>query len=91
MGLAEADTLLMKADLAAAIVRILRERGLSGARAAEYAGATESDLSRIRRAALDRFTIDRLVLIFNRLDSELRVRVELRRRRPPSDRAGAVG
>ena len=59
----DADTELMKADLATEIVRILRERDLTGARAAELAGTTEADISRIRKASLDRFTIDRLVKI----------------------------
>ena len=44
----------MKADLAAGIMRILRERDLSGARAAGLAGVTEADISRIRKADLER-------------------------------------
>jgi predicted XRE-type DNA-binding protein len=68
IGLLDADTLLIKADLAAEITRVLRERQLSGIETAEFAGVTEADISRIRRAALDRLTIDRLVRILNRLD-----------------------
>jgi predicted XRE-type DNA-binding protein len=82
-GLPDADTELMKADLATEIVRILRERGLAGARAAEIAGTTEADISRIRRASLDRFTIDRLVKILNRLDRRIEVAVTLRARGEP--------
>lgn len=80
-GLADADTELMKADLATEIVRILRERELTGIRAAELAGVTEADISRIRRASLDRFTIDRLVKILNRLDIEVTVSTRPRRQR----------
>jgi predicted XRE-type DNA-binding protein len=79
-GVPDADTELMKADLATEIVRILRERDLTGARAAELAGTTEADISRIRRASLDRFTIDRLVRILNRLDRQIEVAVSLRPR-----------
>jgi predicted XRE-type DNA-binding protein len=75
VGLADADAELMKADLATGIVRILRERSLGGAAAARLAGASEADISRIRKAALDRFTIDRLVRIHNRLDHGTRIRV----------------
>jgi predicted XRE-type DNA-binding protein len=80
-GLADPDTKLMKADLAASILRILRERGLTGAEAARLAEATEADISRIRRADLDRFTIDRLVKLHNRLDRGTRIRVDFARPR----------
>ena len=79
-GLLDPDTKLMKADLAAGIIRILRERNLSGAHAARLAGVTEADISRIRNADLNRFTIDRLVRILNRLDSRVQVAVSLRPR-----------
>jgi predicted XRE-type DNA-binding protein len=79
-GLSDPDTKLMKADLAAGIIRVLRERDLSGAQAAGLAGVTEADISRIRRADLNRFTIDRLVRILNRLDSRVQVAISLRRR-----------
>jgi predicted XRE-type DNA-binding protein len=79
-GLADPDTKLMKADLAATIMRILRERNLSGAQAAGLAGVTEADISRIRNADLNRFTIDRLVRILNRLDSHVQVGISLRPR-----------
>ncbi|MGH6905561.1 MAG: helix-turn-helix domain-containing protein [Geminicoccaceae bacterium] len=79
-GLSDPDTKLMKADLAAGIIRILRERDLSGAQAAGLAGVSEADVSRIRNADLNRFTIDRLVRILNRLDSRVQVAVSLRTR-----------
>ena len=79
-GLSDPDTKLMKADLAAGIIRTLRERDLSGAQAAGLAGVTEADISRIRRADLNRFTIDRLVRILNRLDCEVQVAITLRPR-----------
>ena len=80
VGLPNADTDLMKADLATEIVRILRERELTGARAAELAGTTEADISRIRKASLDRFTIDRLVKVLNRLDRQIEVGLTMRLR-----------
>jgi phage-related protein/predicted XRE-type DNA-binding protein len=78
VGLPDPDAELMKADLASEIVRVLRERKLTGARAAELAGVTEADISRIRKASLDRFTIDRLVKALNRLDIEVTVRTRAR-------------
>ena len=49
---------------------------MSGTEAARVAEVTEADISRVRKAALDRFTIDRLVKIHNRLDRGTRIRVE---------------
>jgi predicted XRE-type DNA-binding protein len=78
-GIPDADAELMKADLAAGIIRVLRERGLSGAEAARLAEVTEADISRIRNVELDRFTIDRLVRIHNRLDRGTRIKVDFSR------------
>jgi predicted XRE-type DNA-binding protein len=77
----DADTELMKADLAAAIMRILRERNMNGPTAARLAEVAEADISRIRKGAIDRFTIDRLVNIHNRLDQGTRIRVDFSRPR----------
>jgi predicted XRE-type DNA-binding protein len=89
-GLPDPDTRLMKADLAAEIIRVLRERGLAGARAAECAGVPEADISRIRNAELGRYTIDRLVKVLNRLDQGIRVEVTMRPRSRESDRTATV-
>lgn len=76
-GLPDADTELLKADLSAAILRAQREQGLTNGSAATKAGVDEGDISRIRSCDLDRFTVDRLVRILNRLDPELRVVVDV--------------
>lgn len=78
VGSPDSDAKLIKADLAAEIIRVLRKRELTGAQAAHAAGAQESDISRIRNADLARFTIDRLVAILNRLDRAVEVRLAVR-------------
>ena len=80
LGLRDPDAKLMKAALAALILRALRERRLSGAEAARLAGVQEADISRIRNADLGRFTIDRLVRVLNRLDRGIEVAVAVRPR-----------
>ncbi len=77
-GLPETDAKLIKADPAAEIIAILRERQLTGAAAAKLAGVRTADMSRIRNADLSRFTIDRLVTILNRLDRHVEVRLTVR-------------
>jgi predicted XRE-type DNA-binding protein len=78
VGLPKADAKLIKADLAAEIIAILRERRVTGAAAAKLAGVQTADLSRIRHADLSRFTIDRLVTILNRLNRHVEVRLTVR-------------
>jgi predicted XRE-type DNA-binding protein len=78
VGLPDADTELLKADLSAAILRAQREQGLTNAAAAaQKAGVDEGDISRIRSCDLDRVTIDRLGRILNRLDPEVSVVVDV--------------
>lgn len=91
VGLPDHDTKLMKADLAAEIVRILRERELTGAAAAKLAGVQEADISRIRNADLDRFTIDRLVKILNHLDRRVEVHITFRPAAATGNPAPALG
>ncbi len=89
-GLSEPDTKLMKADLAAEIIRALRERTLTGAQAARLTGVQEADFSRIRNAELHRFTIDRLVAILNRLGRGVEVHVTVKSG-PDVKPASAIG
>lgn len=78
VNLPESDTKLIKADLAVEIIRVLRERNMTGAQAALAAGTPEADISRIRNADIARFTIDRMVAILNRLDRGVKVRLTVR-------------
>lgn len=71
----EADTELMKADLAAEIIAILDRRRLTVRAAGELVGVAHSDVARIRSADLDRFTIDRLVRVLNALDRRVEVKI----------------
>jgi len=89
VGIPDADTELMKAELASGIIRIMRERNMTVTDAAGVAEVAVADISRIRKAALDRFTIDRLVRIHNRLDRGTRIRVDFSPTRD-GGRAGIV-
>lgn len=70
---AEAEQL--KATLAAQIIHVLDDRGLTVRAAEEITGTAAADFSRIRRVKLDRFTIDRLMMILSKLDQKVEVEV----------------
>lgn len=79
VGLADPDTLLLKADLAAKIVGILRKRKLSQRKAAQLTGLAQPDISRLKNADLKGFTIDRLITVLNRLNQRVEIKVTPRR------------
>lgn len=70
-----ADVEQLKALLAAQIIGCLDRRHLTVRAAAEATGIAAADFSRIRRAKLDRFTVDRLMTVLNRLGQQVDVAV----------------
>ena len=72
----------LKAVLAARIIGVLDDQALTVRRAHELTGFAAADFSRVRRAKLDRFTIDRLMSMLDRLDQIVEVSVSFRRRKP---------
>lgn len=77
-GRADADVRQLKAILAARIVGVLDDRGISVRRAQTITGVAAADFSRIRNVQLNRFTVDRLMTILNRLDQKVDVKVSIR-------------
>ena len=73
LGDPDADLKQAKAVVAARIVRVLDERGLSVRRAGALTRFAAADFSRIRNADLRRFTLDRLMKMLAALDGGLRV------------------
>ena len=74
-----------KAILAARIINILDDRGLSLRKAAALTGFQHADFSRIRKVELGRFTLDKLIKVVNALDAENEVFVDFR----PRDYSGS--
>jgi predicted XRE-type DNA-binding protein len=79
-GRPDADLEQLRSVLAARIIHVLDEQGLSVRKAKEITGTAAADFSRIRRANLGRFTVDRLMTILARLDQQVQVRVTVRPR-----------
>lgn len=77
-GYPNAEIEQLKALLAAEIIGILDERAFTVRKAEELTGIAAADFSRIRKVKLDRFTIDRLMMILKRLDQDVEVQVTVR-------------
>lgn len=80
LGLANSDVEQAKALLAAEIIAILDGEGLSVRAAEKRSGISYTDFSRIRNVDLDRFTIDRLMKILNRLGRHVELKVSVKKR-----------
>ena len=84
LGHADADREQLRAILAAKIIGVLDDRKLTVRAAHEVTGVAAADFSRIRRANLGRFTIDRLMTILASLGQEVEVIVNVHPRRTPA-------
>jgi predicted XRE-type DNA-binding protein len=76
-GVPNADARQLRAILAAQIVGQLDDRRLTVRAAEELTRVAAADFSRIRHAKLDRFTIDRLMMILERLGQRVEVDVKI--------------
>jgi predicted XRE-type DNA-binding protein len=72
--------------LAAKIIGVLDARALSVRAAERLTGVAASEFSRIRNVKLERFTVDRMIMILGKLDQEVELTVKVRPRLPSSKR-----
>jgi len=82
----------LKAILAGQVLKVLDDRGLGARKAQEITGIDHGDFSRVRRAKLGRFTVERLMAMLERLGQEVEVSVDVRPRPapPPSTQPGLL-
>jgi predicted XRE-type DNA-binding protein len=83
LGLPNADELLARADLAIQISRIIDERGLTQAQAAEILGIDQPKISALVRGRLGGFSMERLYRYLNALGSDVEIIVRPKPRNRP--------
>ena len=76
LGLPDADQLLAKADLAIEITRVIEERGLTQAEAAELMKVDQPKVSALVRGKLDGFSMERLYRFLNALGRDVEIVVK---------------
>jgi predicted XRE-type DNA-binding protein len=76
-GLPDPELEQMRCILAAEIIKTLDAEKLSVREAEKRTGVAAADFSRIRQAKLERFTIDRLMRILDRLNRDVRFSVSI--------------
>jgi len=85
-GYPDADLRQAKGMLAARIIVILDDRGLSIRKAGQETGFAAADFSRVRNANYGRFTLDRMIRMLHALDDNVEVRLDVSPHRPQSER-----
>jgi predicted XRE-type DNA-binding protein len=75
-----ADLEQARAILAAKIIGVLDDRKLSVRAAEKLTGIAASEFSRIRSVKLGRFTLDRMITILGKLDQDMEVTIDVKRR-----------
>ena len=76
-GRGDADVRQTKALLAARIIGILDDEGLSTRKAEDRTGVSRAEFTRIRRVQLERFTIDRLITVLYKLGPHPDVQIDV--------------
>jgi len=89
-GLPDAEREQLRAVLAAEIGKSLADDSLTVRDAERLTGFAAADFSRIRRAKLKGFTIDRLMTILDRLNRDVRVSVSVMPRKPAEQVSGLL-
>lgn len=77
LGDPDADIKQAKAILAARIIAVIDDKGLSVRKAASLTGFAAADFSRVRNADLGRFTLDRLIKMLGALDDSIEVTIHV--------------
>src|SRR5829696_9289962 len=75
LGLADAGTRLAKAELARSITTIIQERGLTQREAAQILEIDQPKVSAITRGRLGDFSLERLLMLVNRLGLDIDIAV----------------
>ena len=84
LGLPSPDLEQLRAILAAKIIGVLDDGGLTIRKAQELTGIAAADFSRVRQAKLHRFTVDQLMNILDRLGQAVDVEVRVHPRAEPA-------
>ena len=86
LGLPEAETHLLKAELVSRIDEIIRRRRLTQKRAAEILGISQPDVSRLLKGNFRDYSVERLFRLLQALGRD----VEIVIRKPRSKRPGRL-
>ena len=80
LGLEDAEELLAKSKLAQEIRKVIRGRGMTQAQAGALLGTSQTEISRLMRGELDRFSMERLIQLLMKCERDIDLVVKKRPR-----------
>ena len=83
LGYADAKERTLKVELALEVNRLLKQRKLTQARAAELLGIVQPHVSDLVRYRLNRFSVERLMQFLTQLGKDVEIRIATRPARRP--------
>jgi predicted XRE-type DNA-binding protein len=91
LGVPDADTHLLKAELVSRIDQILRQRRLTQSQAAELLGISQPDVSRLLRGQFRDYSVERLLRLLQALGRDVEIVIRTSRSRRPGRLSVAEG
>lgn len=83
LGLPDAETHLLKAELVTRIDRIIRQRGLKQVDAAKLLGLSQPDVSRLLRGNFQEYSMERLLRLLTALGRDVNIVIRKSRSEQP--------
>ena len=88
LGFQDADELFTRAQLGFHVTRILKDRGLKQREIAKLLSMAQPDVSHLMNGHFSRFTTDKLLDFFKRLDKKVTIRISAHKRGEPYQEIG---
>ena len=88
LGFEDADELFARAQLGFHVTKILKDRGLKQREIAKLLGMAQPDVSHLMNGHFSRFTTDKLLDFFKRLDKKITIRISEHKRGEPYQEIG---
>jgi predicted XRE-type DNA-binding protein len=90
LGLKDADELFARAQLGFHVYKILIDKGLKQREIAGLLGIAQPDVSHLMNGHFSRFTTDKLLEFFKRLDKKVSIQISPRKQGEPYQEIGLV-
>ena len=88
LGFEDADELFARAQLGFHVTKILEDRGLKQREIAKLLGMAQPDVSHLMNGHFSRFTTDKLLEFFKKLDRKVTIHISARKRGEPYQEIG---
>ena len=88
LGFEDADELFARAQLGFHVTKILKDRGLKQREIAKLLGMAQPDVSHLMNGHFSRFTTDKLLDFFKKLDRKVTIHISAHKRGEPYQEIG---